>query len=260
MSASSASSTTHGWNAHAGDANAQAALYLELMAVSTYADALAPVLDTPFHEVLDIGAGGGTLTQCCLADGAHWIAVEPNQAMGRALAAAALRLRTRGIRVTHLPCTWEELPAEITADVVLAANLGSAHHAAAELFDALAPRAHKEMIWVVAAQNGPSTFCLAGMLPPELHLADTSPAYLHTLAQLQPEQLPQTITFADWECRMHFSSTATAVAHFLSRLDTSLDSARGQAISNHLSAVLEPNSAGVLARCHKRSAILRWSF
>ena len=260
MPAALDSSPNHGWNAHAGDPDAQASLYLDMIAGSTYADALVPALDTRFHDVLDVGAGGGTLTRRCLVDGGQWTAVEPNRTMGRALAEAALALRARRIRFTHLPCTWEALPDGVVADTVLAANIGAAHHTAEVLFSALAPRARREMIWIVAAQEGPSTFCLAGMLPPELHLADTTPAYLRTLAQLGPGRAPQEIAFADWECRMHFSSTAAALDHFLSRLDTPRDSARGQAIDRHLLSLLTPSTDGVLARCPKRSAILRWTF
>ena len=65
---------------------AQARLYLEILEESDYAERLAPVVGGDHRDVLDIGAGNGALSRRCLARPARWLAVEPNVAMGEALA------------------------------------------------------------------------------------------------------------------------------------------------------------------------------
>ena len=70
----------------AGDVSAHARLYLRMMAQSDYAARLAPAVGKNYVDVLDIGAGGGSVTRHCLADSTRWCAVEPNPAMDEVLA------------------------------------------------------------------------------------------------------------------------------------------------------------------------------
>ena len=143
--------------------DAQAELYAQTIAQSGYADAVVPLLGGPFADVLDIGAGSGELTHRVLSDGARWSAVEPQPAMQRRLHAQRPSLAPRGIELLLYPQTWQALPCDMVAHTVLAANVGATHHEAARFFDAMRPRAQKNMLWVVAAQHGPSTFLCSGI-------------------------------------------------------------------------------------------------
>ena len=251
-----------GWSAapDAGDELVQARFYLTMIAQSDYAARLAPVVGNDLDDVLDVGAGGGHVTRRCLASGAEWVAVEPNRIMGEELASQRSSLLARGIRLTHLSLPWQDIPAPISAQTVLAFNLGATHHAAAEFFTALARRARREMVWAVPAQDGPSTFCLAGILPAELHGSDTGPAFERTLEQLGDGDQPTRLDFVDWNCCMTFRSPELAIEHFLTRLDVRQESDKGQAISDFLRFQLKQDGEGHRLVCPKRSAVMRWIF
>lgn len=276
------------WNApaarKAGDVSAHARLYLRMMAQSDYAARLAPAVGKNDVDVLDIGAGDGCITCRCLAAGARWRAVEPNPAMGEALAAQAPALAARGIRLEHIAARWQDLPKSVDADAVFAFNIGDSHYAADALFDALAPRARRAMVWIVPAQAAPASFCLAGFLPADFYgdnAVNRQPAVERTLAQLGASRRPAQIDYIDWQCRFNFATRQEAARHFLERLDCSADSARGRALLAYLDRALQPvgdfagNSArnaarnrrncgngrnGWLAACAKRSAVVRWFF
>lgn len=251
-----------GWSEapDAGDELVQARFYLAMMDQSDYAARLAPLVGNGLVDVLDIGAGGGHITRRCLAPGARWLAVDPNPVMGEALASQCASLLAAGIRLTHLAQSWQSLPAPIGAQTVLAFNLGATHHAAADIFAALAGRAKREMVWVVPAQDGPSTFCLAGILPPELHGSDTRPAFQRTLEQLAAGDQPNRLDFVDWSCCMRFASPESAIRHFLSRLDVRQQSDKGRAIGDFLRLRLKQDGSGYRLVCPKRSAVMRWVF
>jgi hypothetical protein len=234
--------------------------YAHTMAESGYADAVVPLMGAPFTEVLDIGAGSGELTRRALADRAVWRAVEPNAAMQRHLMGHAPSLAERGIEVILHPQAWQHLPHTLTAATVLAANLGATHHQAAEFFDAMQPRAQRNMIWVVAAQNGPSTFCAAGFLPPELHRADMTPAVDRCVMDLGRHRQPHSIEYADWEYRVEFSDVAQAQHYFLQRLALDQQGSLGQALQRFVADHVKTSSLGVVASCRKRSAVMRWQF
>ena len=67
------SSSAQGWHGRVTP-EAQARLYLDILEESDYAQRVAPVVGTDYHEVLDIGAGNGVLTRRCLARPARWLA------------------------------------------------------------------------------------------------------------------------------------------------------------------------------------------
>lgn len=241
-----------GWNA------AQADFYAETIAASDYAEVVAPHLRGPIDDFLDVGAGSGLIAGRVLGDGARWTAVEPEPAMQARLRARAQELAPRGIRFVLHPTTWDAMPAEAIAQVLMAANLGATHYEADAFFTAMQPRWRREMVWVVAAQDGPSTFCLAGFLPPELHGAPTQPAVERTLAQLGPERAPDEMTTVDWSYRVRFPDLASAQAHFLDRLALAPASDQARAVADFVARHAEVRAEGVIAGCPKRSAILRW--
>ncbi len=247
-------SRLNGWN------DAAANFYAETIAQSSYAKNVAPLLGAALCDVLDIGAGSGELTRRALAFGAHWAAVEPNAAMQERLSAMRNQLQLQRIRLTVHTDSWQSLASGVSAKTVLAANLGATHQDAAVFFDAMRPRATEHMLWVVPAQAGPSTFCLAGFLPLYLHGADTQPAVDRCIADLGSERAPDSVSFADWRYQVSFASTHAAQAHFLDRLGLDRASSRGQEVADFVAHNLRRKSAGLVASCQKRSAVLRWQF
>ena len=247
-----------------GDESEHARLYLRMMDESDYAQRLAPVVGTLSGTVLDIGAGAGSLTRHCLAPGAHWLAVEPNPEMGRVLESLQAPLSLRGVRVERIPSRWEDLSSEnrlanLRADCAVAFNVGATHHEAGRLYDVMGACSPATMIWVVPAQEAPSSFCLAGYLPQEFWGEAGIPAYRKTLAQLGVDRQPERIEFVDWTCRSSFSSRNEVLAHFLDRLDMR-EAGAAAALRSALERKLDREKAGNLVSCPKRSAVLFWRF
>lgn len=236
----------------------QARFYAETIAASDYVERLAPLMGTGWTDFVDIGAGSGALGSRLASAGARWQAVEPQPAMQALLQQQHAALRARGVTLALHPCAWQELPAPVGAQRLLAANLGATHCEAAAFFDAMAGRWRHSMHWVVAAQAGPSTFCLAGFLPPELHGADTQPACERTLQQLGPRRAPDDIRFADWHCRYVFANLHEAQSHFLDRLALAPGSALAVEVERHVERCAVQGLAGVEVGCPKRSAVMTW--
>lgn len=242
-----------GWN------DQQAHFYAQSIADSEYANAVSPLLCAPYHDVLDIGAGSGALTLCCLASGARWHAVEPSPAMQAHLGALRASLTERGIALEISPSRWQDLPPSTRAATLLAANVGATHHEPVVFFDAMHPRFTEAMHWVVAAQAGPSTFCLAGFLPPSLHGADTRPAYQRTLACLGETRKPHSVQLVDWRYRATFASVVSAQAHFLDRLGLLPDTPRGRDVLAFIKRHVQDRAEGVIVEVPKRSAVMSWT-
>lgn len=236
----------------------QARFYAETIASSDYAERVAPLLGPRWDDFLDVGAGSGALGARLAQTGSRWQAVEPQPAMQALLEQQRPQLSARGVMLALHACTWQDLPAPVRARQLLAANLGATHHEAGECFDAMTARWQDTMHWVVAAQAGPSTFCLAGFLPAELHGADTRPAFERTLAQLGPARAPDEIRFTDWRCRFVFADLATAQAHFLDRLGLAPDTAHAVEVCRFVSRHAALTATGVDISCTKRSAVMAW--
>lgn len=238
--------------------DSQARFYAETLEVSDYVERVAPLLGAHWDDFLDIGAGSGALGARLVCDGGVWKAVEPQPAMQALLDQQRTPLSARGARLELHACTWQALPIAVRARRLLAANLGATHHEAGVFFDAMRARWQDAMQWVVAAQTGPSTFCLAGFLPPELHGSDTQPAFERTLEQLGPDRAPDDIRLADWHCRFVFADLQAAQAHFLNRLGLAPGTAKAVEVCRHVARHATPTTAGVDVGCAKRSAVLSW--
>jgi hypothetical protein len=238
--------------------DAEAAWYADTIAATDYVDKVVPCLGAPCWDLLDIGAGSGVLAARMLGDGARWQAVEPQSLMRQRLRLAAAELADRGIRLELFDCTWNGLPRSVNAERLLAANLGDTHHNAVEFFDAMQSRWRRAMQWVLPAQSGPSTFCLAGFLPPELHRADMQPAYERTLAQLGSQRAPQRVAFVDWYFQARFADAEAACEHCIDRLAVSADGSRAQAVRAYVRSHGTAESRGFVIGCAKRSAVLSW--
>jgi hypothetical protein len=236
----------------------QARFYAETIESSDYVERVAPLLAPRWDDFLDVGAGSGALGGRLANAGSRWQAVEPQPAMQALLEQQRPLLATRGVTLALHPCTWQELPAPVSGGQLLAANLGATHHEAGEFFDAMTGRWQDAMHWVVAAQVGPSTFCLAGFLPPELHGADTRPAFERTLEQLGPTRAPDDIRFTDWQCRFAFADLHAAQTHFLDRLALAPDTAPAVEVCRFVARHASLTAAGVDISCTKRSAVMAW--
>lgn len=242
-----------GWN------DVQARFYADTIAASDYGERIAPLLGGPFADVLDIGAGCGSLVSRTVADGGWWTAVEPQAAMRDILHARRPALARRGIQLETMDNRWQDLPGTPCATVLVAANVGATHHEAARFFDAMSGRWQSAMHWVVAAQAGPSTFCLAGFLPASLHGADMQPAVERTMDQLGPHRRPQRVQLADWVCRHTFADVAQAQAHFADRMALASCDPLGKEVLAYIARHGRPVATGFEISCAKRSAVLSWS-
>jgi SAM-dependent methyltransferase len=238
--------------------DAEAAWYADAIAATDYASAVLRCLPGPFGDLLDIGAGSGVLAAGVLGRGARWRAVEPQALMRQRLRQRAESLADRAVVLELHGCGWEALAPDVRAEVLLAANLGVTHHDAAAFHDAMHARWRRSMHWVVPAQPGPSTFCLAGFLPPELHGAEMQPAYERTLAQLGTGRAPDRIAYADWRFDARFANAEAATGHCCDRLGIAADSARVRAVAAWVHAHGVADARGFVIGCAKRSAVLSW--
>jgi len=238
--------------------DAEAAWYADAIAATDYADAVAGCLPRPFYDLLDVGAGSGVLAPSLLGERARWRAVEPQPLMRRRLRQVAESLADRRVALELYSTGWQSLAPDVGAEVLLAANLGATHHDAAAFFDAMRTRWRRAMHWVVPAQAGPSTFCLAGFLPPALHGADMRPAFERTLAQLGAARAPREVAFVDWRFDVRFRDAGAAVGHCVDRLGIDAGSTRGRAVSAYVHARGIADDRGFVVGCAKRSAVLSW--
>jgi hypothetical protein len=231
-----------------------------MLSESNYAEKVAPVIGKAKGTILDIGAGSGALTRHCLAGPSTWIAVEPNVEMRSVLASLQPSLEKKLIQLEVIPARWQDLPCDISASTAFAFNIGATHHEARSLFNTLQGRGLKAMVWVVPAQEAPSSFCLAGYLPPEIHQEDTTPAYLKTMAQLGPSDRPHSIAFVDWMCRYTFTSNEALLSHFKERLGLKDGTDKARDLECYLRKKIKSSKVGMQISCEKRSAVMRWEF
>jgi len=241
-----------------GWSDAQARFYAETIASSDYVERVVSLLPGPWPDVLDVGAGSGALVSRLVADGGRWLAVEPQPAMQDLLERLRPALAMRHVDLQVQPCTWQNLPPASRAAGLLAANVGATHHQAAPFFDAVAARWTLSMRWVVSAQTGPSTFCLAGFLPAALHGADTQPAFERALEQLGTTRQPDQVRFVDWHCRFTFADESSAQAHFLDRLGLLPGTLQADEVCGYVHRHARHTTSGCEIGCDKRSAVLAW--
>lgn len=150
----------------------------------------------PCRSLVDVGAGCGMLGALLVERGERWTAIEPSRYMrgrirqrGKALA---------GVDTNAIAVRWEEVdPAALKPhDVAMGANIGGPMQQPLALLAFMRRVATRRIAWSVSAQHGPRTFCLSGLLPPEIHGLDTRPGRLYTLEALGKANQPDRIELA----------------------------------------------------------------
>jgi hypothetical protein len=240
--------------------DAEARFYMEGISRSDYARAVGGRLHDLLGsqaELLDIGAGAGTLGLPLLAPGARWTAVEPN-----AFLAGHLRSRSPRwpYRLNVVESTWQALgPGDVPMhDASVAANTCGPLDDPEGFWWWMRARTERVMAWVVPAQEGPHGICLSGFLPPELHGEDMEPPARKVLARLGDHLRPDHVEMVDWTFHYRFADAESANRYFNRRFNPAGDPARAHALSAHLEENLVPVLDGQLASAPKRSACLIW--
>jgi hypothetical protein len=245
-------------------ADADAAFFADQLARSDYArnlgDALRGLYGGRPRSLIDIGAGSGLLGQAVIARGGRWCAIEPNAHMRGRLAGVAEARPDLSIDIRD--GVWQDLtpcdPAA-PADLVLCANIPGPIGAARALHARTRPLGRR-LAWIVPAQAGPRSWCLAGFLPTHLHGEDITPGDRLALDELGSDLVPDMVHLVPWTFQAFFPDRAAARAHMLDHLHR-----RGHVVDDlerrldrHLDLALMPAEEGVIARAPKLSAVFVW--
>ncbi|WP_372015532.1 class I SAM-dependent methyltransferase [Tistrella mobilis] len=245
-------------------ADADAAFFAEQLARSDYARNLGDTLRALYggrpRSLIDIGAGSGLLGQAVIARGGRWCAIEPNAHMRGRLAGLAEVRPDLSIEIRD--AVWQELaPADpaAPADLVLCANIPGPIGQARALHARTRPLG-RMLAWIVPAQAGPRSWCLAGFLPSHLHGEDITPGDRLALDELGGDLAPDTVHLVPWTFRALFPDRAAARAHMLDHLGR-----RGHVVDDlearldrHLDLALVEADGGVIAEAPKLSAVFLW--
>jgi len=250
------SSCREGWRRNVWSSD-EANAYSRALQISSYVSAVVP--DILRHvgmcpSVLDVGAGDGRFSYALTRWGDAVTAVEPCAAM-RPL----LRKRLRGRRTTFVDAPWWRFP-ELRKGFAcgIAANVGAFKTAPNHLYARMRAMC-QHMAWVVPAQQGPSSFCLSGIVSDWLGAASERPVYLSLLESLRPYQRPQKIIIRDWVFRRQFQNIDVATDALRQWLAVAgKDVLRPDVLSLIGDIGVRDDVGRVTLECPKRSAILLW--
>lgn len=240
----------------------QAALYLKGIEQSDYANNVgARLLELigPQTQLLDIGAGVGTISREILAENASWTAIEPNAFLVDQLKMHATSLP---YQLSVLPYCWQQLnkhELEIH-DVSLAANTSGPVYDTKTFWQWQRRLTRRLMIWIVPAQNGPHGKCLSGFLPEHLHGEKIGSSLNGIVEQLGPAMQPDTITMVDWTFRQSFADYHQANDYFQNTFNQSAEPWLAEALSKYLDEFLQSDGNAFYATAAKKSAVLIWQF
>lgn len=242
--------------------NQQAELYLKGIEQSDYADNVGSrllELIGPQTQLLDIGAGVGTISRKILTENAGWTAIEPNAFLVDQLTANA---SSWPYQLSVLPYCWQQLnehELEIH-DVSLAANTSGPMYDTKTFWHWQQSLTRRLMIWIVPAQNGPHGKCLSGFLPEHLHGEKVGSTLEASLEQLGPAMQPDTITMVDWTFRQSFADYQQANHYFQNTFNPSAEPRLKEALSKYLDEFLQSDGNAFFATAAKKSAVLIWHF
>lgn len=231
------------------------ALYASAIDSSDYVARVSPIIRRLVPEIgglIDIGAGGGQLGASLVAAGQRWVAVEPAPVM-----TARLQALPRAPQVISLGWDAPELSCE-PAETVLAATMPAYLTDPARFLARCRQWAHRQIVWVVPAQNAPRGLILAACLPREWHGEDETPGIDLVLPRLGPDQ-PHQVDATDWTFSLVTRDLPGFAAFQAGRLGWPEDDPRRPALFDHLLKQAVPTEAGLRLSCHRRSAILVWT-
>lgn len=209
-------------------------------------------------SLLDIGAGAGHPVASWLPARSMWTALEPN----RYLRARLGRLGAdEGRPLRALDATWQDLPqlGLPRHDWAWAANIGATLTHPRALLAMMRGLARQRVVWLVPAQRGPRSWCLAGALPAALHGESERPGVEVVLDGLGAGQAPHAMVHLPWQFRAAFPSLDAAITHCTERLALTPDAPCRAAIAEHLAATAEALPCGsVELVAPKHAALLIW--
>lgn len=247
--------STGGWRRTVWN-GADARAYSRALEISTYVGVVARTISASLPKttsLLDIGAGDGRFAEALTLPGARVCAIEPSSAM-RAL----LRRRLAGKRrLTIHDAPWWRFP-EHRHDLGFAANIGAFKADPVGIFTRMR-RSCERMAWVVPAQEGPSSFCLSGLVADWLPRSSGEPVYREVLRLLGPRRAPCRMFMRDWVFARSFRDAAAAAAAVTAWLRQAGADVPQAEIDRRVENRGSCDAWGrVTLSCPKRSAILLW--
>ncbi|THK42158.1 hypothetical protein E8Q33_05085 [Methylophaga sp. SB9B] len=240
----------------------QAAFYLKGIEQSDYAEKVGASLLEAIGiqtNLLDIGAGVGSISRRILADHALWTAIEPNHFLASYLTSHAEKWP---YQLSVMQSSWQRLTAnEIKPHKTsLAANTSGPVYDTKSFWHWQRNYTTDLMIWIVPAQDGPRGKCLSGFLSPELHGEAVGSSLETIVDELDESMQPHQIFTVDWTFRQDFSTPEEANQYFQHNFNTTADPEKAQAISNYLTLHLKQEGKQFFASAAKKSAVLIWKF
>lgn len=229
-------------------------LYASGIDGSDYVGRVAPIIRRFVPDVgdlIDIGAGGGQLGAALAGNDRRWLAIEPAAVMQ-----ARLRALARPPQV--IPYSWDQQGLQVErATTVFAANMPAPLTAPVAFLAQCRAWTHRNVVWVVPAQNGPRGLCLAGCLPREWHGEDETPGVDLVLSKLGTDQ-PDLMQVTDWTFSLVTPDVIRLAAYLADRLGWPPSDSRRPNLLAHLTRQATTTSEGLRLSVHRRSAILVW--
>jgi hypothetical protein len=230
------------------------ALYASGIDGSDYVARVVPIIRsfvTEIGDLIDIGAGGGQLGAALAGDDQRWLAIEPAPVMQ-----ARLRALPRPPQV--IPSSWDQQGLQVErATTVCAANMPAPLTAPVAFLAQCRAWAHRNVVWVVPAQNGPRGLCLGGCLPREWHGEDETPGIDLVLSNLGADQ-PDLMQVTDWTFSLVTTDLTRLAAYLADRLGWPPSDTRRPDLLAHLTRQATTTSEGLRLSVYRRSAILVW--
>ncbi len=232
--------------------------YSDALDLSDYVQRITPYVAAGkachgYQSLLDIGAGDGRFAEALTCPGARIDAIEPSSAMRSML---KKRLKDRELRVWDV--SWTDCPDNGAYDLGFAANIGAFKTAPVQLFTKMR-KLCQSLAWVVPAQQGPSSFCLSGLVAHWLPQEHCEPVYLSVLDALGAAHAPSSVDVEGWTYRQCFADAGVAVDFLMEKLTASGTTIPRTQIKEFVEEGGTFDDRGrVTLEAPKRSAILRW--
>ncbi|WP_430009778.1 hypothetical protein [Methylophaga lonarensis] len=240
----------------------QAAYYLKGIEQSDYAEKLGNTLLELVGkqaQLLDIGAGAGTVSRRILENNAQWTAIEPNAFLADYLTA---HQSIWPFQLNVIQQSWQQTASDDLAvhDASLAANTSGPLSETRDFWHWQRQQTKRLMIWIVPAQSGPRGKCLSGFLPASLHGEVMGSPIHEILDALGDDCQPNQLVTVDWTFQQSFADFHSADSYFQQVFNPAADPEKASALTAYLTSKLQPDGDALLAKAAKKSAVLIWTF